>query len=60
LEVKANSETTNFIRSWKRKQKIFYCFHIAGLKSPSRDTDATTRWERKLNQDHGSHKNGGL
>jgi len=26
-----NSEVTNFIRSWKRKQKIVYCFHIPDL-----------------------------
>jgi len=32
LEAKANSEATNFIRSWKRKQKIFYCFHISDAK----------------------------
>jgi len=31
LEAEANSEATNFIRSWK--QKIFYCFHIPGLPS---------------------------
>jgi len=30
LEAEANSEPTNFIRSWKWKQKIFYCFHIPG------------------------------
>jgi len=29
VEAEANSEATNFIRSWKRKQKIFYCFHIS-------------------------------
>jgi len=39
---KLEAETTNFIRSWKRKQKIsrvrkrkqkiFYCFHIPGWK----------------------------
>jgi len=28
LEAEANSKATNFIRSWKRKQKIFYSFHI--------------------------------
>jgi len=29
LEAEANSEVTDsFIRSWKRKQKIFYCFYI--------------------------------
>jgi len=28
LKVETNSEATNFIRSWKRKQKIFYCFLI--------------------------------
>jgi len=32
LEVEANSEATNFIRSWKWRQKIFYCFHISGVK----------------------------
>jgi len=31
LEAEANLEATNFIRSWKRKQKIFYCFHIPGF-----------------------------
>jgi len=29
---KQNSEATNFIRSWKWKQKILYCFHIPGCK----------------------------
>jgi len=28
MKAEANSEATNFIRSWKRKQKIFHCFHI--------------------------------
>jgi len=32
LEAETNSEATNFIRSWKRKQKIFYFFHSPGLK----------------------------
>jgi len=27
LEAKENSEATNFLRSWKRKQNISYCFH---------------------------------
>jgi len=27
LKAETNSEATNFIRSWKRTQKIF-CFHI--------------------------------
>jgi len=31
LGREANSEATNFIRSWKRKQKIFYCFHIPSV-----------------------------
>jgi len=30
LEAEANSAATNFMRSWKRKQNIFYCFHIPG------------------------------
>jgi len=32
LEAETNSEATNFIRSWKWKQKIFYYFHIPGCK----------------------------
>jgi len=31
LEAEANLEATNFIRSEKRKQNIFYCFHIPGI-----------------------------
>jgi len=31
LEAEASSEATNFIRSWKWKEKIFYCFHISAL-----------------------------
>jgi len=27
-EAEANSEAWHFKRSWKQKQKIFYCFHI--------------------------------
>jgi len=29
----ANSEATIFIRSWKQKQKIFYCFHIPSFNA---------------------------
>jgi len=34
-EVEANSEAWRFKWSWKRKQKIFYCFHIHDLGSNS-------------------------
>jgi len=30
VEAEANSKATNSIRRWKRKHKIFYCFHIHG------------------------------
>jgi len=30
-EAEANSEAWHFKRSWKWKQKIFYCFHIPDL-----------------------------
>jgi len=33
LEAKAYSEASHFIRSWNRKQNIFYCFHMLGLNS---------------------------
>jgi len=32
LEVEANSEATNFIQSWKQKQKILLLPHLPGDK----------------------------
>jgi len=52
LEAEANSEATNFIRSWKRQQKIFYCFHIpvlSYLASFSTAIGSDRRWKLAIN-----------
>jgi len=35
-EAEANADATNFIRSWKRKQKLFYCFRFPVSNDPTR------------------------
>jgi len=37
-ELEANSEARHFKRSWKQKQKIFYCFHIPDLADTGMQT----------------------